>query len=180
MDAASGGSDDTAAFVDYLRGQSHAAELRALLLASGGGGGGGLHRDNGGHYAVNVNALELLDSNATLAERLFAAPQGLLPAFDVAIGEVLLAEATRLGRAMPGIALHARISNLPICPELTRSTLPRTSDVGRFLSISGTVGTEISSGLYSVHFDFIRSQLREAGWPGTGYQQREPTHLRKA
>ena len=28
---------------------------------------------------------------------------------------------------------------MPICPELTRATLPRTQDVVRFLAITGTV-----------------------------------------
>lgn len=33
----------------------------------------------------------------------------------------------------------ARLANLPICPELTRTRVPRAGDVGRFLSFSGTV-----------------------------------------
>ena len=35
--------------------------------------------------------------------------------------------------------VHTRLKNMPICPELTRATLPRTDDVGRFLAITGTV-----------------------------------------
>ena len=35
--------------------------------------------------------------------------------------------------------VHARISSLPVCPELCRVCLPRSKDVGRFLSISATV-----------------------------------------
>ena len=34
---------------------------------------------------------------------------------------------------------HVRLGNLPICPELTRTKLPRASDVGHFLSLSGTI-----------------------------------------
>lgn len=34
--------------------------------------------------------------------------------------------------------VHARITGLPVCPELVRDTLPRTSDIGSFLSITGT------------------------------------------
>ena len=33
--------------------------------------------------------------------------------------------------------IHARIISLPVCPELTRTTLPRTADVDTFLSITG-------------------------------------------
>ena len=35
--------------------------------------------------------------------------------------------------------VHIRFSNLPVCPELSRSTVPQSSDVGRLLAISGTV-----------------------------------------
>lgn len=28
---------------------------------------------------------------------------------------------------------------LPVCPELTRDTIPRSRDVGHFLSVTGTV-----------------------------------------
>ena len=33
--------------------------------------------------------------------------------------------------------IHTRVTGLPVCPELTRDTLPKSSDVGCFLSISG-------------------------------------------
>ena len=35
--------------------------------------------------------------------------------------------------------VHARVTSLPVCPELTRDVLPRTRDVGSFLSVSATV-----------------------------------------
>ncbi|XP_047415666.1 DNA helicase MCM9 isoform X2 [Sciurus carolinensis] len=35
--------------------------------------------------------------------------------------------------------LHARISGLPVCPELVREHIPKTKDVGHFLSVTGTV-----------------------------------------
>lgn len=33
--------------------------------------------------------------------------------------------------------VHARVTGLPVCPELTRDTLPRNSDIGSFLSVTG-------------------------------------------
>ena len=33
--------------------------------------------------------------------------------------------------------LHARVTGLPVCPELTREVLPRTSDIGAYLSVTG-------------------------------------------
>lgn len=35
--------------------------------------------------------------------------------------------------------IHARVTGLPICPELTRDTVPKSSDIGCFLSVSGAV-----------------------------------------
>jgi hypothetical protein len=32
---------------------------------------------------------------------------------------------------------HARVSNLPLCPELTRAAIPRTADLFRFLAVTG-------------------------------------------
>ena len=73
---------------------------------------------------------------------MIARPRQLLPVFDDAIK----AAATTIYTDHPDRDsmvwkpnLHARLSNLPICPELTRSTLPRADDIGRFLSITGTV-----------------------------------------
>ena len=33
--------------------------------------------------------------------------------------------------------VHARLSNLPLCAELTRDRVPLSIDVGRFLSFTG-------------------------------------------
>ena len=32
---------------------------------------------------------------------------------------------------------HARVSNLPLGPELTRAAIPRTADLFRFLAVTG-------------------------------------------
>jgi DNA helicase MCM9 len=69
-------------------------------------------------------------------------PSRLLPLFEEAMKEA----ATQMyethwdrGRMTWKPHIHARLSNLPICPELTRTLLPRSGDVGKFLSITGTV-----------------------------------------
>ena len=73
---------------------------------------------------------------------LLSDPSRLLPLFDEAIKEA----ATQIyethwdkGNMTWKPHIHARLSNLPICPELTRTLLPRSGDVGKFLSITGTV-----------------------------------------
>lgn len=66
----------------------------------------------------------------------------LLPEFDECIQDAMAeiyAQHDARARMCVKPNVHTRLSNLPICPELTRSLLPRTSDIGRFLSISGTV-----------------------------------------
>ena len=34
-------------------------------------------------------------------------------------------------------SIHGRVTGLPVCPELTRNTLPKAADVGNFLCVSG-------------------------------------------
>jgi len=36
---------------------------------------------------------------------------------------------------------HVRVANLPLCPELTRTTIPRTADLFRFLAVTGATAS---------------------------------------
>ncbi|ESO09059.1 hypothetical protein HELRODRAFT_74084 [Helobdella robusta] len=42
-------------------------------------------------------------------------------------------------RKVPKKNIHCRVTGLPVCPELVRTRLPKCSDVGNFLCITGTV-----------------------------------------
>ncbi|EDO42446.1 predicted protein [Nematostella vectensis] len=56
--------------------------------------------------------------------------------------------------------IHVRLSNLPICPELKRSTIPKSSDMGRFLAVSGTVIRVSSIKMLEHEREFICSRCK--------------------
>uniref|UniRef100_A0A671UWS8 DNA helicase MCM9 n=1 Tax=Sparus aurata TaxID=8175 RepID=A0A671UWS8_SPAAU len=101
------------------------------------------------HRPVVVNAMTLFEANMEVGDYFNAYPNDVLTIFD----KVLHRKATEiLNNASPKNCggqrtnkdrmrhtLHARITGLPVCPELTRDTIPRSRDVGHFLSVTGTV-----------------------------------------
>uniref|UniRef100_A0A4W6DQL8 DNA helicase MCM9 n=1 Tax=Lates calcarifer TaxID=8187 RepID=A0A4W6DQL8_LATCA len=101
------------------------------------------------HQPVVVNAMTLFEANMEVGDYFNAYPNDVLAIFD----EVLHKKALELSQnASPKhcggqraikqrmrYTLHARITGLPVCPELTRDTIPRSRDVGHFLSVTGTV-----------------------------------------
>ncbi|XP_027139986.1 DNA helicase MCM9 [Larimichthys crocea] len=101
------------------------------------------------HHPVVVNAMTLFEANMEVGDYFNAFPNDVLAIFD----KVLHRTAMELSKnASPKhnsgqgskehrmrYTLHARITGLPVCPELTRDTIPRSRDVGHFLSVTGTV-----------------------------------------
>ncbi|XP_044025413.1 DNA helicase MCM9 isoform X2 [Siniperca chuatsi] len=101
------------------------------------------------HHPVVVNAMTLFEANMEVGDYFNAYPNDVLAIFD----KVLHRTAMELSENSspkhyrgPGTTeqrmrhtLHARITGLPVCPELTRDTIPRSRDVGHFLSVTGTV-----------------------------------------
>ncbi|XP_063400645.1 DNA helicase MCM9-like [Mytilus trossulus] len=101
-----------------------------------------LNEDNEDHFSVTVNALSLFEHNMSICEVLLSNPDKLFPVFDAAMVEsqsVLMTNHPQKNVMNVKKHIHARIMSLPVCPELTRTTLPRTADVDSFLSITGTV-----------------------------------------
>ncbi|XP_077018881.1 DNA helicase MCM9 isoform X2 [Tamandua tetradactyla] len=99
-------------------------------------------RDEDAHYAVVVNAMTLFETNMEVGEYFTVFPNEVLTIFDSALQRSALAALQSLppseGFSMKQ-NLHARISGLPVCPELVREHIPKTKDVGHFLSVTGTV-----------------------------------------
>ncbi|RUS90636.1 hypothetical protein EGW08_001633 [Elysia chlorotica] len=101
--------------------------------------------DEEDYHSVTVNAQSLFEFNMEFCNRLLPAPLSLLAAFDSAL---VMAE-TSLKQELDEQGtqahmtvkkkVHVRVMSLPVCPELSRTCLPRTSDIGSFLSITGTV-----------------------------------------
>lgn len=101
--------------------------------------------DPSSQYCVVVNVLELFDSNIEVSQKLLADPNKMLPLFDGALAQAavsIMQESTTQISMSFKAHLHVRLSNLPICPELRRDKIPKTSDIGRFLAISGELKIE--------------------------------------
>uniref|UniRef100_A0A667Z4M2 DNA helicase MCM9 n=1 Tax=Myripristis murdjan TaxID=586833 RepID=A0A667Z4M2_9TELE len=97
------------------------------------------------HHPVVVNAMTLFEANMEVGDYFNAYPSEVLTVFDKALQRAAEEVANkeyggqRKERQKVKRTLHARITGLPVCPELTRDTIPRTRDVGHFLSVTGTV-----------------------------------------
>ncbi|KAK2158616.1 hypothetical protein NP493_1781g00036 [Ridgeia piscesae] len=116
------------------------------------------------HYSITINALTLLESSPWMGDILLTSPRNTLPLFDsalVAAQRTLLkvAETTDLTIKRN---IHARVTRLPVCPELTRDVLPKTSDVGNFLSVTGTVIRATTIKLLDCEKEFVCNQCRHA------------------
>uniref|UniRef100_A0A803VAK4 DNA helicase MCM9 n=1 Tax=Ficedula albicollis TaxID=59894 RepID=A0A803VAK4_FICAL len=98
--------------------------------------------DEQAHYPVVVDALTLFEANMEIGEYLNAFPGQVLPVLDSALRRAALAalqDSADPARLSLKQNLHARVSGLPVCPELTREHIPKSKDVGHFLSVTGTV-----------------------------------------
>ncbi|NXM95683.1 MCM9 helicase, partial [Sylvia borin] len=98
--------------------------------------------DDQAHYPVVVDALTLFETNMEIGEYFNAFPSEVLPILDSALRRAALAalqECADPAQLSLKQNLHARVSGLPVCPELTREHIPKSKDVGHFLSVTGTV-----------------------------------------
>ncbi|XP_060609231.2 DNA helicase MCM9 [Anolis sagrei] len=99
-------------------------------------------KNDDAHYPVIVDALTLFETNMEIGEYFNAAPNEVLPIFDSALRRTAVTVSQSVSQDHGFVIkqnLHARISGLPVCPELTREHIPKTRDVGHFLSVTGTV-----------------------------------------
>ncbi|KAM9016691.1 DNA helicase MCM9 isoform 4-T6 [Ara ararauna] len=115
--------------------------------------------DDEAHYPVVVDALTLFETNMEIGEYFNAFPSEVLTVFDSALRRAALAVLQDAAVGSPHLSLkqnlHARVSGLPVCPELTREHIPKARDVGHFLSVTGTV---IRTSLVKV-LEFERSYI---------------------
>ncbi|XP_026174528.1 DNA helicase MCM9 isoform X3 [Mastacembelus armatus] len=101
------------------------------------------------HQPVVVNAMTLFEASMEVGDYFNAYPSDVLAIFDKVLcraaiessGNVLLKHCGdgRTKEQRLRHTFHTRITGLPVCPELTRDIVPRSRDVGHFLSVTGTV-----------------------------------------
>ncbi|XP_067021534.1 DNA helicase MCM9-like [Acropora muricata] len=120
-----------AVFQSFLE-KHHRADIASVLLSD----------DPSAPFSVVVNALELFDSNIEVSQKLLAEPNKMLPLFDSALSQaavtIMQENTTQVSMSFKS-NLHVRLSNLPVCPELRRDKIPKSSDIGCFLAVSGTI-----------------------------------------
>ncbi|XP_052832096.1 DNA helicase MCM9 [Octopus bimaculoides] len=94
------------------------------------------------HFSVVIDTLTLFETDIAICEVLLYKPVQLLQVFDEALinaQETLISTHSAHKRMAVKKNIHARLARLPVCPELTRTCLPRNADVGTFLSVTVTV-----------------------------------------
>ncbi|XP_069371743.1 DNA helicase MCM9 isoform X7 [Paralichthys olivaceus] len=101
------------------------------------------------HHPVVVNAMTLFESNMEVGDYFNAYPNDVLDIFDKVLQKTAMDlsqnaspkqyKGQRTKEQRMRRTLHARITGLPVCPELTRETIPRSRDIRHFLSVTGTI-----------------------------------------
>ncbi|XP_042214079.1 DNA helicase MCM9-like, partial [Homarus americanus] len=116
------------------------------------------------HYSVIVNFLTLFEEHVEVAESLLASPVKLLPVLDMGLLRAALKVMDEVKGEKEDLSMktniHARITGLPTCPELYRHAVPRTSDVGRLLCVSGTVVRTTAAKMLEYQKDFMCIQCK--------------------
>ncbi|XP_022073592.1 DNA helicase MCM9 isoform X2 [Acanthochromis polyacanthus] len=117
------------------------------------------------HRPVVVNAMTLFETSMEVGDYFNAFPEDVLAVFN----KVLHRKAVEASQGSPlrpngeqrrNPMLHARITGLPVCPELTRDTVPRSRDVGHFLSVTGTVIRTSAAKVLEFERDYICTKCR--------------------
>ncbi|XP_046400755.1 DNA helicase MCM9-like [Ischnura elegans] len=120
-------------FISYVL-DNHLEEINEILSAD----------DVNLHYSVTVNFVKLFETCTILGDGILSNPTKLIPLCDRALLDAQQAVINLQGNNVEKKyaikpKVHARMTALPVCPELHRITLPRNDDVGCFLRFTGTV-----------------------------------------
>lgn len=116
------------------------------------------------HHAIIINAMNLFEANMEVGDYFNVYPSEVLALFDEVLEQTALelsaSSQQRAAERKPTCTLHARISGLPVCPELTRETIPRSRDVGHFLSVTGTVIRTSDTKVLEYQRDYMCAKCR--------------------
>ncbi|XP_074650251.1 uncharacterized protein LOC141905312 [Tubulanus polymorphus] len=118
-------------FVNFLL-ENHREELELILA----------EEDDLDHYSIVINGLSVFEKDSSIFHLLVFQPGQVLPLLDQALRRgqsKLLQLQPNNNNMLLKSNVHCRVTGLPLVPELTRETLPKTADLGRLLLITGTV-----------------------------------------
>ncbi|XP_072020036.1 uncharacterized protein [Amphiura filiformis] len=122
-----------------------------------------LEEDDASHYPITIDAMTLFDNNVEVSDIVLHNPSQALPAFDAALRRVAMTiyrDHAMKEQMNLKLDFHARLTGLPTVPEITRQVLPKNSDIGHFLAISGTVIRATMVKLLEFEKDFMCSRCR--------------------
>ncbi|XP_062292950.1 DNA helicase MCM9 [Scomber scombrus] len=122
------------------------------------------------HQPVVVNAMTLFEANMEVGDYFNAFPENVLAIFDKVLHKIAMELSENASPTHRGgqrtkelrmkLTLHARITGLPVCPELIRDTIPRSRDVGHFLSVTVTVIRTSVAKVLEYKRDYICAKCR--------------------
>uniref|UniRef100_A0A8C4ZH24 DNA helicase MCM9 n=1 Tax=Gadus morhua TaxID=8049 RepID=A0A8C4ZH24_GADMO len=119
------------------------------------------------HHPIVINAMTLFEANMEVGDYFNAYPTEVLAVFDEALQRTAVAVTQKAlntgggGKNQLKYHFHARITGLPVCPELTRDTIPRSRDAGHFLSVNGTVIRTSITKVLEYERDYMCTKCRQ-------------------
>ena len=130
------GDADISLFVECVMRDENALEQLRTIMASG---------QQSQHFAVKMSGTHIAHVDHRLGNLLLQRPVLTLPRVDEALRRVQKELASRRPAGVPRLTLkpnvHARICWIPAGPEYNRPNVSslRSSDIGRLVSVTGTV-----------------------------------------
>ncbi|XP_041721628.2 DNA helicase MCM9 [Coregonus clupeaformis] len=119
--------------------------------------------DEDAHYPVVINAMTLFEANMEVGDYFNAYPSEVINIFDNTLhraAKTVSENSTQQRWHNVKHHLHARITGLPVCPELTRENIPKSRDAGHFLSVTGTVIRTSVAKVLEYERDYMCSKCR--------------------
>ncbi|XP_056437679.1 DNA helicase MCM9 [Gadus chalcogrammus] len=119
------------------------------------------------HHPIVIDAMTLFEANMEVGDYFNAYPTEVLAVFDEALQRTAVAVTQKAlntgggGKNQLKYHFHARITGLPVCPELTRDTIPRSRDTGHFLSVNGTVIRTSITKVLEYERDYMCTKCRQ-------------------
>ncbi|CAL8314731.1 unnamed protein product [Lota lota] len=117
------------------------------------------------HHPIVINAMTLFEANMEVGDYFNAYPTEVLAIFDEALRRTAVTQralhAGSGGKHPLKYNFHVRITGLPVCPELTRDTIPRSRDAGHFLSVTGTVIRTSITKVLEYERDYMCAKCRQ-------------------
>ncbi|XP_055900609.1 DNA helicase MCM9-like isoform X2 [Biomphalaria glabrata] len=164
--ATKGNYDYNGSLKDYLL-ANHRQDVIKILEAS----------DDGDYHSLTVNSLTLFEANMEFCDLLLTQPLSFLNMFDRALVDAEnklkqdLVKDGKQSQLTVKTKVHVRVMSLPLCPELSRTTLPKTGDIGNFLSVTGTVIRTTLIRVLEHERDFLCSKCRAVNVAKADFEQ---------